>query len=79
MIAVIIRMICLLTSTTAADSAMKAFKQANELNGDGNEQLWRELGAVAARATKPKSVQPNVQPAKPSDLTSAGLQKPSAV
>jgi hypothetical protein len=33
--------------------------QANELNGDGNERLSRGLDAVAARMTKPKSVEPN--------------------
>lgn len=45
-----------LSSTTAAVSATGALKRANELNGGGNERLWRELGAVAARTTRPKSV-----------------------
>jgi hypothetical protein len=44
------------TSTTAADSAAKALKRASELNGDDNERLSRELGAVVARTTRPKSV-----------------------
>jgi hypothetical protein len=46
-------------STTAALSATEALKRANELNGDGNGQLWHELDAVAARTTKPESVEPN--------------------
>jgi hypothetical protein len=49
----------ILPSTTAALSATGALKRANELNGDGNEPLSHELGAVAARTTKPESVQPN--------------------
>jgi hypothetical protein len=44
-------------STTAAFSAMRARMRANEQNGDGNERLSRELGAVAARTTKPESVE----------------------
>ena len=46
-------------STTAALGATGALKRANELNGDDNEQLSRGLGAVAARTTKPESVQPS--------------------
>ena len=46
-------------STTAALSAIGALKRANELNGDGNGLLWHGLGVVAARTTKPESVELN--------------------
>jgi hypothetical protein len=46
-------------STTAALSAIGAVKRANELNGDGNGLLWHGLGAVAARTTRPESVELN--------------------
>jgi hypothetical protein len=49
----------MVSNTTAALSATEAFKRANELNGDDNEQLSRGLGAVAARTTKSESVQPS--------------------
>jgi len=63
------------SSTTAADSATRALKRANELNGDDNGQFSRGLGVVAAKVTKPEYVRPSESWTRPTGSTSAELQR----
>jgi hypothetical protein len=65
------------TSTTAALSATRVHMRGNELNGDGNGPLSRELGAVAARTTRLECGQPSERSARPTGSTSGVLQKRS--